>query len=120
METCPFCQIDGYLQNASCYARFDIYPVTEGHTLIIPKRHAETWFDMTRSEQIDALELVEQAKTYLLERYQPDGFNIGVNCGEVAGQSVPHAHIHLIPRYSGDTDDPKGGVRGVIPEKQKY
>lgn len=118
--TCPFCQIDAYLENDLCYARLDLYPVTEGHTLIIPKRHAVTWFDMNREEQIATLDLIEQAKHHLNRKYQPDGFNIGANCGQVAGQSIDHAHIHLIPRYTGDMPDPKGGVRGVIPEKQKY
>lgn len=75
---------------------------------------------MSKEEQHSALELIEQAKQHLTKEYQPDGFNIGANCGEVAGQTIPHAHIHLIPRYQGDMPNPKGGVRGVIPEKQKY
>lgn len=120
MLNCPFCQFDAYLENNLCYARFDLYPVTQGHTLIIPKRHVATWFDMSREEQIAALELIEQAKSYLSDKFQPAGFNIGANCGAVAGQTIDHAHIHLIPRYHGDMTDPKGGVRGVIPEKQKY
>ena len=120
MHNCPFCQIDAYLENDSCYARFDLYPVTSGHTLIIPKRHVATWFDMRLDEQQDAMALIEKAKQYLDKQYQPAGYNIGANCGQVAGQTIDHAHIHLIPRYHGDMQDPKGGVRGVIPEKQKY
>lgn len=120
MSNCPFCQPDLFLENEFCYARFDLYPVSHGHSLIIPKRHVETWFDMTPQEQSSAIQLIEKAKAYLDIKFQPAGYNIGVNCGEVAGQTIPHAHIHLIPRYQGDMPDPKGGVRGVIPEKQKY
>ncbi|GAB6070646.1 HIT family protein [Thiomicrorhabdus hydrogeniphila] len=120
MNLCPFCNSEFYLENETCIARFDIYPVSKGHTLVIPKRHVETWFDMSQQEQIDAMDLVQKVKMYLDLEYTPDGYNIGVNCGEVAGQSIPHAHIHIIPRYKNDMPDPKGGVRGVIPEKQRY
>lgn len=120
MNLCPFCDSEFYLENKTCIARFDIYPVSKGHTLVIPKRHVETWFDMNQQEQLDAMDLVQKVKTYLDSEHVPDGYNIGANCGEVAGQSIPHAHIHIIPRYKNDMPDPKGGVRGVIPEKQKY
>ncbi|WP_321322782.1 HIT family protein [Thiomicrorhabdus sp.] len=120
MNLCPFCDSEFYLENATCYARFDLYPVTKGHTLVIPKRHVATWFDMSQQEQIDAINLVQAVKLQLDKDYSPDGYNIGVNCGEAAGQTIAHAHIHVIPRYKGDMSDPKGGVRGVIPEKQKY
>jgi diadenosine tetraphosphate (Ap4A) HIT family hydrolase len=75
---------------------------------------------MTKEEQRESVLLIDQVKEYLDKEYAPDGYNIGINCGDTAGQSVPHAHIHVIPRYKGDMHDPKGGVRGVIPEKQKY
>jgi diadenosine tetraphosphate (Ap4A) HIT family hydrolase len=87
---------------------------------VIPKRHVETWFDMTPEEQKAAFRLVDQVKQYLDNEYTPDGYNIGINCGEAAGQSVAHAHIHIIPRYKNDMENPRGGVRGVIPEKQQY
>jgi len=83
-------------------------------------RHAETWFDMTKEEQQEAFELIDKVKAILDEKYSPDGYNIGMNCGETAGQTIPHAHIHVIPRYKGDMACPRGGVRGVIPEKQSY
>ena len=119
-ESCPFCKSEFYLENTTCYARLDLYPVSEGHTLVIPKRHVATWFDMSLQEQTDAMTLVAEARDYLSTKYVTNDFNIGVNCGVVAGQTVPHAHVHLIPRYKGDMADPKGGVRGVIPDKQKY
>jgi len=99
----------------------DAYPVTEGHTLIIPKRHAETWFDLTEQEQAEVNHLLASQRKELLELY-PDisGFNIGMNCGESAGQTIFHCHIHLIPRRDGDCENPRGGVRGVIPHKQQY
>ena len=118
--TCPFCNEQTLMENDLTYARVDKFPVSPGHTLVIPKRHAETWFDMTEEEQHDALRLIDQVKQHLDKEYAPDGYNIGMNCGEAAGQSVPHAHIHVIPRYQGDMENPRGGVRGVIPDKQTY
>ena len=117
---CPFCEFDVVLESGLAYVRYDKFPVSEGHCLIIPKRHVETWFDMTKEEQKEVFELIDQVKTLLDEKYSPEGYNIGMNCGEVAGQTVPHAHIHVIPRYKGDMDNPRGGVRGVISEKQNY
>jgi diadenosine tetraphosphate (Ap4A) HIT family hydrolase len=118
--SCPFCSREACLENALSYARVDRFPVSPGHTLVIPKRHVETWFDMTPEEQKAAFRLVDQVKQYLDNEYTPDGYNIGINCGEAAGQSVAHAHIHIIPRYKNDMENPRGGVRGVIPEKQQY
>lgn len=115
-----FCDEGGYIEGRFLYARFDKFPVSPGHTLIIPFRHAETWFDLTIAERREVLELIDQVKAYLDGEYSPDGYNIGMNCGESAGQTVPHAHIHVIPRYNNDMDNPRGGVRGVIPGKQQY
>lgn len=98
----------------------DGFPVSLGHTLIIPKRHVKGFFDITVDERNELFIALEQEKIVLDNEYQPDGYNIGINNGVAAGQSVMHVHLHLIPRYDGDMDDPKGGVRGVIPEKQKY
>ena len=117
---CLFCDFDSILGGNLVYARYDKYPVSEGHCLIVPKRHVETWFDMNKEEQAEAFELIDQVKVFLDEQYSPDGYNIGINCGEAAGQTIPHAHIHVIPRYKGDMENPRGGVRGVIPEKQNY
>ncbi len=123
-ETCPFCELssnpDIIAESSSAVAFLDGYPVSEGHTLIIPRRHVANYFDLTESEQQELWQLVNHCKTILEERYHPDGFNVGINVNEAAGQSVFHAHIHLIPRYKGDVENPKGGVRGVIPGKQKY
>ena len=118
--TCPFCAQNIVIETGLIYVRNDNFPVSRGHCLVIPKRHVETWFDMSKEERQEAFELIDQVKTMLDEKYAPDGYNIGMNCGESAGQTVPHAHIHVIPRYKGDMENPRGGVRGVIPEKQSY
>ncbi len=122
--TCIFCELPVervVLESEYFNVIFDAYPVSEGHTLIIPKRHAETWFDLTVEEQHSAADLLNEIKKDLqVKDASILGFNIGMNCGEVAGQTVMHCHVHLIPRRNGDMDDPKGGVRGVIPGKQKY
>jgi len=117
---CPFCQIEALVGGRLVYTRYDKFPVSQGHCLIVPKRHVETWFDMTKEEQQEAFELIDKVKAMLDEKYSPGGYNIGMNCGETAGQTIPHAHIHVIPRYQGDMENPRGGVRGVIPEKQSY
>lgn len=120
-ETCPFCNLENsVLSNKLAIAFFDKYPVNQGHLLIIPKRHVEDFFDTTLEERTAINELLEEGKLLLEKKYQPNGYNIGINCGATAGQTVFHVHIHLIPRYKGDMDNPKGGVRGVIPEKRIY
>ena len=115
--TCPFCNPspeDIVLANNLCYARYDKYPASPGHLLLLPFRHVAGFFDATDEEQIALLALVREAKTLLDERLHPDGYNIGVNVGEAAGQTV----MHLILRYAGDAEDPRGGVRGAVPEKR--
>jgi diadenosine tetraphosphate (Ap4A) HIT family hydrolase len=108
------------LANTLAYARLDKFPVTPGHLLIIPVRHEPDFF-ATNSDELEAIwALVDEAKGLLDAKYQPEGYNLGVNVGEVAGQTIAHAHLHLIPRYRGDVENPRGGVRGVIPDKQKY
>ena len=120
-NNCPFCDKTNYESEGDlAFTKTDSYPVSIGHTLVIPNRHISSYFDCTDSERLELWSLVEQVKTELEDTFAPDGFNIGINVGEVAGQTVPHMHIHVIPRYSGDMDDPSGGVRGVIPDKQKY
>ena len=121
---CPFCKLNSKVEliceTATAVAFFDGYPVSEGHTLIIPKHHVANYFDLSVEEQKDLWHMVNHCKTILEKRYHPDGFNVGINVNEAAGQSVFHVHIHLIPRYKGDVENPKGGVRGVIKEKQTY
>ncbi len=118
---CPFCNLESaVLENDLAYARYDLYPVNKGHLLIIPKRHFPDYFKTTGMERDALFNLVDQGKMLLDSAYTPDGYNIGINSGEAAGQTVMHLHIHLIPRFHGDMEDPRGGVRGVIPEKQRY
>jgi diadenosine tetraphosphate (Ap4A) HIT family hydrolase len=107
--------------NNSVYAIKDTSPVNDMHLLIIPLRHCETYFDLTDQERCDAHGLIEKLRLEILAA-DPlvDGFNIGVNCGETAGQTIFHTHIHLIPRKKNDTPHPRGGVRGVIPDKMDY
>ena len=107
-------------ENDSCVAFFDEFPVNDGHVLIISKRHASTFFDLTKAEQYDMIVLLDDCKKIIDIAYKPEGYNVGMNCGTVAGQSVMHVHMHLIPRYSGDVENPRGGVRGVIPNRKSY
>ena len=118
---CPFCgNPEIVIENALAFAHYDSYPVSAGHCLIIPRRHVAEYFQATDDEKVAIWALVDEMKIIIDQEYKPDGYNIGVNIGESAGQSVPHIHIHMIPRYKGDMEDPRGGVRGVIPHKQKY
>lgn len=123
-ETCPFCRLSRRVEiiceSATCVAFYDGYPVSPGHALIIPKRHVASYFDLTHREREAMNVMLQFVRRILDERFHPDGYNIGVNVNEAAGQSVFHVHMHLIPRYKGDVPNPKGGVRGVIPGKQKY
>ena len=98
----------------------DGFPVSEGHTLIIPKRHIASIFEATIEEQVDIFTTLKKAKKQLEKTLNPDGYNIGINDGISAGQTVMHLHIHLIPRYAGDQNDPRGGIRWIFPEKADY
>lgn len=119
---CPFCQSDlsTIKSQKDAYAMYDKYPVSPGHTLIIPTRHVADFFDLTPEEMNACWALAHEMKGVLTEKYQPDGFNVGINVGKAAGQTIFHVHIHLIPRYEGDVENPVGGVRYVIPEKANY
>ena len=120
---CPFCSlVDGekVLASELCFARWDKYPVTEGHLLIIPNRHIADYFSVTQEEKTALWAMVDEAKKLLDKHFKPDGYNVGINIGATAGQTVMHCHIHLIPRRSGDTNNPRGGVRGVIADKADY
>lgn len=98
----------------------DGFPISPGHTLVIPKRHIGSFFDLNADEREDLMALLERAKVVIDAEFKPDGYNIGINDGPAAGQTVPHLHIHLIPRYKADLPDPLGGVRWIIPEKADY
>jgi diadenosine tetraphosphate (Ap4A) HIT family hydrolase len=122
-KTCLFCHLpDCRIIDSSPLALVirDAYPVSPGHTLIIPKRHIGSFFEATAEERQELLALLGQAQLKLLEELSPDAFNIGINDGAAAGQTIAHLHIHLIPRYLNDQADPRGGVRWIIPEKAKY
>ena len=106
--------------NRLAFAIADGFPVSHGHTLVIPRRLVATWFDATRDEHHALMDLVDEVKRLLDAQHQPDGYNIGINVGAAAGQTVMHLHIHVIPRYNGDVPDPRGGVRHVIPGKGNY
>ena len=119
---CVFCkpQREILAENDAALAVFDSYPVSPGHALVVPRRHVATIWDLEPAEYDLCFRLVRELQPILAARFKPDGFNVGANCGEAAGQSVWHAHIHVIPRYRGDTPNPKGGVRHVIPLKGNY
>ncbi|MDB2476502.1 HIT family protein [Paracoccaceae bacterium] len=125
LKACIFCEIattDRVIyQTDHTFVIRDAFPVTEGHTLIIPKRHVADYFDLNPNETSDIQELLQKHKALIeVNDESVDGFNIGINVGAAAGQTVFHVHVHLIPRRIGDVENPKGGVRGVIPAKQKY
>jgi diadenosine tetraphosphate (Ap4A) HIT family hydrolase len=123
MNPCPFCNLGNsriILANEHAIAIYDGFPITPNHTLIIPKRHIPSFFETTQEEQAAILELLTSMRHRLLAERNPDGFNIGINDGTAAGQTVMHLHIHLIPRYAGDTEDPRGGVRWIMPEMAPY
>ena len=123
-EHCPFCElsknVDIISETDLCLAFFDSFPVSPGHALIIPKRHVASYFDLSDQERDEMTKIMLSVKQELEERFHPDGYNIGVNVNQAAGQSVFHCHMHLIPRYKGDVANPRGGLRGVIPSKQYY
>lgn len=120
---CPFCSSDSsrvLAANDCAVAIRDAFPVSPGHTLIIPRSHVASFFALTREEQIAMLDLLAEARRLLLAGHGPDGFTIGINEGVAAGQTVMHLHIHLIPRYTGDLPDPRGGIRWIFPDRAAY
>lgn len=122
-KPCPFCALPAgraVEENEHALLILDGFPVSPGHSLIIPKRHVGSFFDATPPERAALLALLDRAKELVEKHHAPAGYNIGINDGEAAGQTVPHLHIHLIPRYEGDQDDPRGGVRWVMPAKADY
>src|SRR5690554_2400491 len=120
---CIFCrepETEILCENRLARAFFDKFPVNQGHTLIIPKRHVVTYFDASKEELAAINELVFDVKEILDKRYNPDGYNIGVNVNHAGGQTIFHLHVHVIPRYEGDVEDPRGGVRKITPNSIKY
>jgi diadenosine tetraphosphate (Ap4A) HIT family hydrolase len=120
---CPFCSLPPervLASNALAFVIRDGYPVSPGHTLIIPRRHVGSFFEISEEERAAMLALLDGQKRALDAEYSPAGYNVGINDGAAAGQTVPHLHIHLIPRFAGDLPDPRGGVRWVMPHKAKY
>ncbi len=122
-DQCPFCNAaaDRFVAaNEHAVAIEDNYPVNPGHTLVVTKRHVATFFDASKEERLALWRLVDEVKQQIDEEHRPSGYNVGFNVGAVAGQTVMHVHVHVIPRYQGDVDDPTGGVRLVIPERGNY
>lgn len=119
-DDCPFCFLGDRIvaENDLAAAVRDLEPAARGHTLVIPKRHCRSFFDLTPAEVAACHALLQGERDALAKQYRPDGYNVGVNDGAQAGQSVPHTYIHLIPRYEGDHPDVRGGVRHVIPTRR--
>jgi len=120
--TCPFCHIpeeQRFYDGTLVFGIWDSHPASPGHALLIPKRHVATWFDASREEQAELLVAVDAAREAIEKTRSPDGYNIGVNIGAAAGQTVFHLHMHVIPRYAGDVQNPRGGVRRVLPGRGK-
>jgi diadenosine tetraphosphate (Ap4A) HIT family hydrolase len=116
-SSCPFCSPDAkniVFKNALWYARWDAFPATHGHLLVIPFRHLSGYFDTTAEEKTSLTEMLIECKKILDTKFSPSGYNIVINIGEAADQKVMHCHVHIIPRYSGDTKNPPGGIRGIV------
>ena len=123
MSPCPFCDSASdapVLESRHAIALPDAFPLSSGHTLVVPRRHVESVFTLEPEEQADLWALVDRVRRELVGEHGPDGFNVGVNDGAAAGQTVSHAHVHVIPRYDGDVADPRGGVRWVLPDRARY
>ena len=126
-QPCPFCTLQTEssqrhlcFENEVGFVIRDGYPITQGHTLVIPKRHVGSFFDITPEERQALFELIDLAKADLDKAFKPASYNIGINDGEAAGQTIAHLHIHLIPRYNELGKDTRGGVRWIVPEKADY
>ena len=123
MQNCPFCHLEKknfLVENEWSVVFEDNYPLSQGHSLIVPKRHVASWFETSEEEQLALFQALQQTKEYLDKTFHPMGYNVGFNDGVAAGQTVFHVHLHLIPRYQGDCVDPRGGIRWIFPEKAVY
>jgi diadenosine tetraphosphate (Ap4A) HIT family hydrolase len=122
-SSCPFCDPDPdlvFFESELVVGLWDRYPVSPGHALLIPRKHVADWFDADPATQLALISALPMAREAIASHHSPDGFNIGINAGKAAGQTIFHLHVHLIPRYNGDQEDPRGGVRHVMPDKAKY
>ncbi|HKK31290.1 MAG TPA: HIT family protein [Alphaproteobacteria bacterium] len=120
---CPFCTPETervFYESELVVGLWDRYPVSPGHALMVPRRHVGGWFDASQEEQQALIAALEVAKREIEKNHEPDSYNIGVNSGEAAGQTVLHLHLHLIPRYTGDEEDPRGGIRKLFPGRARY
>jgi ATP adenylyltransferase len=123
VHSCPFCSppTDRLIaEGERILALWDTHPVSPGHALIIPRRHVTDWFSATDAERAALTAAIADVRREIERHHRPDGYNIGINVGEAAGQTVFHLHVHVIPRYRGDVAQPRGGVRGVIPSRADY
>jgi diadenosine tetraphosphate (Ap4A) HIT family hydrolase len=123
MSSCPFCEIDAnriFYESHLVVGLWDAFPVSPGHALLVTRRHVASWFDASSGERAELLDGIVAARKAIDEHHAPDGYNIGVNVGAAAGQTVAHLHLHVIPRRTGDVPNPRGGVRFVIPAKADY
>jgi diadenosine tetraphosphate (Ap4A) HIT family hydrolase len=122
-HTCPFCHLEKsriHAESELALAFLDAFPVTQGHMLVVPKRHVASLFDLSEDEQAAVWKVVTLVRDKLIADLKPDGFNVGINDGASAGQTVMHAHVHVIPRRKGDVADPRGGIRWIIADKAPY
>ncbi|MDD5291123.1 MAG: HIT family protein [Patescibacteria group bacterium] len=125
-DYCLFCDIDNkkkhniIAENDLFYSRWDNFPVSDGHAEIVPKRHIASFFELTNEEVLQLYDLIKKTKEIIFKKFNPDGYNMGVNEGNAAGRTIDHLHVHLIPRYKGDVEKPQGGIRNVIPGKGIY
>jgi len=120
---CPFCNASEdrvFLHGDQVLGLWDAYPVLPGHALLIPRRHIPTWFEATAVEHVALVSAIDEAKAVIEKHHRPDGYNIGINCGAAAVQTIFHLHVHLIPRYQGDVGEPRGGVGHIIADKANY
>ncbi|MDD5295017.1 MAG: HIT family protein [Patescibacteria group bacterium] len=125
-DYCLFCDIDNkkkhniIAENDLFYSPWDKFPVSDGHAEIVPKRHIASFFELTNEEVLQLYDLIKKTKEIIFKKFNPDGYNMGVNEGNAAGRTIDHLHVHLIPRYKGDVEKPQGGIRNVIPGKGIY
>jgi diadenosine tetraphosphate (Ap4A) HIT family hydrolase len=123
LEVCPFCSVaqERVIEEADhAFAMLDAYPVSPGHTLIVVRRHVANVFELEEEELAAVVQLIRSVRERIDREYEPAGYNIGINVGQAAGQTIMHVHFHIIPRYFGDSADPTGGVRNAIPGKGRY
>jgi diadenosine tetraphosphate (Ap4A) HIT family hydrolase len=119
-DACELCEPrEVVFEHALAYVRYDSNALSQGHVLVVPRRHVASFFDMTAEEQIAIVEMLNRAQRFIQEKHSPDGYNVGANVGAAAGQARMHVHVHLIPRYAGDVPDPRGGIRCVLAKKKK-